>query len=244
MPSIRLSDKEVGLIRDDALPEPVRSPFSVPRPSQLLATTPKFTVEPLIYSANGQTLSQRLTRGARKPKKKQDGATPHVSEYFPSQSPSKATRVGPPLGQKQWKRWTYDVIPKLVPVFLKLWYETESLRNSTGLELPTPSACACKTRMLEVAVVRMNCTFVLVKARSQLTLNQSLKTFVSEPAPANLRPSNCSPQASFRAPRNGQVWLSMWGSWNSSGFYSSTCLPIIRLFAILSRVFWPVEDTN
>lgn len=172
MPPLRFSDKEVGLIRENALPQPARSPFAVPRPSQILAKTPASKVEPLIYCANGQTLSQRLARAASKtpqtPSRQHDppnDATPHVSEFFPSQSPSKPHRAGPPLREKQWKRWTYEVIPKLVPVFLRLWYKTESLRNTQGLELPRPAPCGCKTRLLDVAVVRMNGTSSSAKAQ-------------------------------------------------------------------------------
>ncbi|KAJ7224981.1 hypothetical protein B0H12DRAFT_959182, partial [Mycena haematopus] len=58
--------------------------------------------------------------------------------------------------EKQWRRWTYDVIPKLIPVFLALWHKTESLRNAEGLQLPETTACSCKSRTLDVAVVRWN----------------------------------------------------------------------------------------
>ncbi|KAF7341438.1 hypothetical protein MVEN_01880900 [Mycena venus] len=154
---MRFSDAEVGLICDNALPEPAKAPFPVPRPTQLLAKTPAQRAEPLVYCANGQALSQRLARPAKTPRTpaRQGSASPYVLEYYPSQSPTKPGPAGPSLNQKQWKRWTHDVIPKLVPVFLHLWYKTESLRDTAGLELPTRRQCACKLRTLDIAMVRM-----------------------------------------------------------------------------------------
>ncbi|KAJ7330265.1 hypothetical protein DFH08DRAFT_662238, partial [Mycena albidolilacea] len=63
---------------------------------------------------------------------------------------------GPPLRQQQWRNWTYDVLPKLVPVFLRLWHETESLCTTDELALPPTRPCACKTHTLDIAVVRMS----------------------------------------------------------------------------------------
>ncbi|KAJ7085196.1 hypothetical protein B0H15DRAFT_783307 [Mycena belliarum] len=44
----------------------------------------------------------------------------------------------------------------LVPVHIKLIYDTESLRDTSRLVVRTLSACQCNRRALEVAVVRMN----------------------------------------------------------------------------------------
>ncbi|KAJ7757315.1 hypothetical protein B0H14DRAFT_2404558 [Mycena olivaceomarginata] len=52
--------------------------------------------------------------------------------------------------------WTYDVLPKLVPVFLCLWHETESLCTTDELALLPTIPCACKTHTLDIAVVRMS----------------------------------------------------------------------------------------
>jgi hypothetical protein len=88
-------------------------------------------------------------------------ASPYVAEYHPSPNKQKARAQGPPLRQQQWRNWTYDVLPKLVPVFLRLWHETESLRTTDELALPPTRPCACKTRTLDIAVVRMSGMFVL-----------------------------------------------------------------------------------
>ncbi|KAJ7686052.1 hypothetical protein B0H14DRAFT_3534786 [Mycena olivaceomarginata] len=82
--------------------------------------------------------------------------SPYVSEYHLLPNKQKVHAQGPPLRQQQWRNWTYDVLPKLVPVFLRLWHETESLRTTNELALPSTRPCACKTRTLDIAVVRMS----------------------------------------------------------------------------------------
>ncbi|KAF7374037.1 hypothetical protein MSAN_00284400 [Mycena sanguinolenta] len=114
---MRITDKEAELIRNKMLPEPLGLAIPVSRPGHL----------------------QRLTRAVPATPKKNVPDTPtspYVAEYFPSSSPQKPGPAAPPLRQNQWKRWTNDVIPKLIPVFLALWHKTESLRNIDGLELP------------------------------------------------------------------------------------------------------------
>ncbi|KAJ7354319.1 hypothetical protein DFH08DRAFT_662963, partial [Mycena albidolilacea] len=58
--------------------------------------------------------------------------------------------------QQQWQNWTYNVLPKLVLVFLRLWHETESLRTTNKLALLPARPCTYKTHILDIAVVRMN----------------------------------------------------------------------------------------
>jgi len=169
---MRLTKKE--------LESPVRSKdasrvFPVKRPSNVLAKIKASRPQALIYCANGQTLSQRLVRplparGGQDVSTQDDSEGPHdededehphhTSEFIPSQwsatpasSPSKAKATN------QWQRWTYDVIPTLVPILMKLLYKTTSLRNTDGLELETRSTCTCrKQRHLNVAVIRMTGT--------------------------------------------------------------------------------------
>jgi hypothetical protein len=80
---MRLSEAEIGLIRNNVLTQPAKVPFPVHRPTQLLAKTPAQRVEPLIHCANRQTLSQRLTRPAKTPRTptRHGSASPYVSEY-------------------------------------------------------------------------------------------------------------------------------------------------------------------
>jgi hypothetical protein len=87
-------------------------------------------------------------------------ASPYVSEYHPSPNKQKACTQGLLLRQQQWRNWTY-VLPKLVPVFLRLWHETESLRTTDELALPPTRPCACKTRTLDITVVHMSGMFFL-----------------------------------------------------------------------------------
>ncbi|KAF7369959.1 hypothetical protein MSAN_00625700 [Mycena sanguinolenta] len=154
---MRITDKEAELIRNKMLPEPLGLAIPVSRPGHLSKKKTAPDKPPLIYCANGRTYSQRLTRAVPATPKKNVPDTPtspYVAEYFPSSSPQKPGPAAPPLRQNQWKRWTNDVIPKLIPVFLALWHKTESLRNIDGLELPALKPCGCKKRKLDVAVVR------------------------------------------------------------------------------------------
>ena len=167
-------------LTDQELHTPVRSKdagriFPVRRSLHLAEKEKPSRPRALIYCANGQTLSQRLVRPLpTRPSQDAftqddtDGAVPndedehphHTSEFIPSErsaapvsSPSKARATN------QWQRWTYDVIPTLVPILMKLLYKTTSLRNTDGLELETRSTCTCrKQRHLNVAVIRMTGT--------------------------------------------------------------------------------------
>ncbi|KAF7372750.1 hypothetical protein MSAN_00480600 [Mycena sanguinolenta] len=149
---MRITDKEAELIRNKMLPEPLGLAIPVSRPGHLSKKKTAPDKPPLIYCANGRTYSQRLTRAVPTIPKKNVPDTPtspYVAEYFPSSSPQKSGPAAPPLRQNQWKRWTNDVIPKLIPVFLALWHKTESLRNIDGLELP-----ALKTLWLQETEIR------------------------------------------------------------------------------------------
>ncbi|KAF8173383.1 hypothetical protein K438DRAFT_1610872 [Mycena galopus ATCC 62051] len=80
-------------------------------------------------------------------------------EYVPSESPTKVRcNTAAAKRSNQCRQWTHDVIPKLVPVFMRLWHDTQSLLHSQGLELRETTLCSCKTRTLWIAVVRM--TFI------------------------------------------------------------------------------------
>ncbi|KAJ7135066.1 hypothetical protein C8R43DRAFT_865733, partial [Mycena crocata] len=50
----------------------------------------------------------------------------------------------------QWENWTYNVIPSLVPVYLKLMQSTCSLRHTSELKLEDPPPCQCHGRKLKV----------------------------------------------------------------------------------------------
>jgi hypothetical protein len=172
---MRLTDKELERTRARASASrasPSRAPFPVPRLGHLLAKPKPSQPEPLVYCANGQTLSQRLVRPlasrtdpspqSSPVRQKPDQASDEIitSDFFPSSNPP-TPRSAPPKRSRQWQRWTTDIIPQLVPVYIQLIYKTNSLRDTAGLTVSTAPSCNCKTRRLEVAVVRMNGTLVL-----------------------------------------------------------------------------------
>ncbi|KAF8177163.1 hypothetical protein K438DRAFT_1978804 [Mycena galopus ATCC 62051] len=180
----RISERDIELIRTDALPEPHQSPFYVPRTSNVLAKEAPPKLEPLIYVANGRALGQRLTRPLKSsPKKRKGPATAddpstYFMEYVPSESPTKVRcNTAAAKRSNQWRQWTHDVIPKLVPVFMRLWHDTQSLRHSEGLELRETTPCSCKTRTLRIAVVRMTLIeeICLIACRCQSAPEQLLR---------------------------------------------------------------------
>ncbi|KAJ7114460.1 hypothetical protein C8R44DRAFT_881299 [Mycena epipterygia] len=155
-----------------------RATFHVARPRNLLQKGRPSQPEPLVYLANGQTLSQRLVRpqpgqvGWQDPPRANTSSvhsspTKHgvditlprddnnfTSDFVPSRTP--ATPHPAQLKRtNQWQRWTHHVIPELVPVFIKLIHDTESFRDMAGLELEEPLSCAWAKRRLDIAVVRM-----------------------------------------------------------------------------------------
>ena len=60
----------------------------------------------------------------------------------------------------QWRRWQGEVLPNLVPTFVRILYETKSLRHSDNLKIPefNPNACECTTaKVCKIALVRFSC---------------------------------------------------------------------------------------
>ncbi|KAF7334903.1 hypothetical protein MSAN_02360300 [Mycena sanguinolenta] len=57
--------------------------------------------------------------------------------------------------ENQNKTWQHEVIPALVPVFVKLWHRTRGLRDTDALRPPGRSACACGlTTLCKISVVQ------------------------------------------------------------------------------------------
>ncbi|KAF7353564.1 hypothetical protein MSAN_01546700 [Mycena sanguinolenta] len=57
--------------------------------------------------------------------------------------------------ENQNETWQREVIPALVPVFVKLWHRTRGLRDADALRPPGRSACACGlTTLCKISVVR------------------------------------------------------------------------------------------
>lgn len=175
---MRFSDAELAL-EPKATP---RAPFRVGRPRNLLQKQKPSQPEPLIFLANGQTLSQRLVRprpgqvGWQDPPRANvpsvhSSPTKHgvdvtlptednnfTADFVPSQNPA-TPRVAQQKRTNQWQRWTHQVIPELVPVFIKLIHDTTSFRDTAALALEEPPSCACAKRRLDIAVVRMLSTY-------------------------------------------------------------------------------------
>ncbi|KAJ7447425.1 hypothetical protein FB451DRAFT_1411843 [Mycena latifolia] len=69
-------------------------------------------------------------------------------DLIPSQNPP-TPRSGPAKRSQQWQRWTHEVIPKLVPVFIKLMHDTLSLRDTSSLAVRDSPPCACNLHVLD-----------------------------------------------------------------------------------------------
>ncbi|KAJ7453455.1 hypothetical protein FB451DRAFT_1185263 [Mycena latifolia] len=156
--------------------------FEVVRPTNLRAKTRPSQPEPLVYCANGQTLSQRLVRRTPADATPQSSPARHnpdtpsdiTCDLIPSQNPP-TPRSGPAKRSQQWQCWTHEVIPKLVPVFIKLMHDTMSLRDMPGL-----------ARTLDIAVVHMN-----------IIEHLQLRICACQPAPTQLLKAGlfaCSPR--------------------------------------------------
>ncbi|KAJ6574191.1 hypothetical protein B0H19DRAFT_889037, partial [Mycena capillaripes] len=69
-------------------------------------------------------------------------------------SPSKANRHRAAL-ESQWRAWQVQVIPALIPVFVRLWHKTRGLRDADALARPRAGGkCSCgKTVVLKLSVI-------------------------------------------------------------------------------------------
>ncbi|KAJ7083574.1 hypothetical protein C8R44DRAFT_652030, partial [Mycena epipterygia] len=59
--------------------------------------------------------------------------------------------------EAQWRRWQAEVIPNLLPHFVRVMHQTKSFRDYDALELPARSSmpCTCiSSRTCKVAIVR------------------------------------------------------------------------------------------
>ncbi|KAJ7700448.1 hypothetical protein B0H17DRAFT_1128860 [Mycena rosella] len=142
---------------------PSAAVFPVARPKNLLTRVKPPQPEPLVFCANGQTLSQRLVRPLPKGAQSSpvrpnvDGYDDFVLDFIPSDN--SPTPSHPSVKRsRQWENWTRRIIPKLVPVFIQLMHRTQSLRDTTALRVgDAPPPCGCnRMHALQVAVVRMN----------------------------------------------------------------------------------------
>ncbi|KAJ7477637.1 hypothetical protein FB451DRAFT_1396593 [Mycena latifolia] len=167
--------------------------FEVARPTNLRAKTRPSQPEPLVYCANRQTLSQRLVRRTPADATPQSSPARHnpdapsdiTCDLIPSQNPP-TPRSGPAKCSQQWQRWTHEVIPKLVPVFIKLMHDTMSLHDTSGLAVRDSPPCACNKHTLDIAVVRMN-----------VIEHLQLRICACQPAPTQLLKAGlfaCSPR--------------------------------------------------
>jgi hypothetical protein len=59
----------------------------------------------------------------------------------------------------QWRRWQTEVLPNLLPHFVRVLHETKSLRHSDNLsiQLRSPDACTCASKVHRISLVRFSC---------------------------------------------------------------------------------------
>lgn len=146
--------------------------------------------EPLVLLANNRTLIQKLVPAATVP---QLGDAPEIpavpddylasgdaldaaydDEYITPRSPRK--RESPRKEKRhrttkaaQWVSWQRDVIPKLVPVWVHLWYQSKGLRSADRLPVPCrkPTRCACeRSTVCTISVVQFTSKSAALVRRS------------------------------------------------------------------------------
>ncbi|KAJ7776573.1 hypothetical protein DFH07DRAFT_766765 [Mycena maculata] len=171
---MRWNNQDVEEVRNPSphCAEPIVRPglFEVPRAGNALKRYPP-TTTPLIFYSNGQTLSQPLhhaplgqvgwhdasvSDGPSTPSRERqhlDVALPgdeHITtDFLASQSLPRSAAL---KKNNQWRRWSTDVIPQLVPIFIELMHATKCLRDTSGLLLEAVP-CTCTKRALYVAIL-------------------------------------------------------------------------------------------
>ncbi|KAJ7484357.1 hypothetical protein FB451DRAFT_1392915 [Mycena latifolia] len=124
---------------------------------------PHISSRPNIILPNGRTLEQpRLPPLLRHPVftiLNADEQIPEDDRYMvalertPPPDPTQHQRKR----AAQWRRWQLEVIPNLIPHFVRIMHETKSLRDCGDLALPTgiPEGCSCvAARVHKIAIVR------------------------------------------------------------------------------------------
>ncbi|KAJ6534507.1 hypothetical protein DFH09DRAFT_1092099 [Mycena vulgaris] len=215
---MRFTDKELQRVQNARGPTAHAALFSVPRPAHLLVRPRASAPEPLVYCANDQTLSQRLVRplpfgwGEASPQSSPSRRNPDAtlpseddfvtSDYLPSQNPP-TPRPLTLKRSRQWQRWTLEVIPMLFPVFIKLMYDTGSLRDTAGLALDTATTCNCSRRALDIALLLKADLFPCSPQHPSLAVDLQVLDFVMRLF-LNLPPNNtafCNTLEGFLASR-------------------------------------------
>lgn len=157
-----------------------------------------------------------------------------------SESPTKRRHQG--NRENQNESWQREVIPALVPVFVRLWHRTRGLRDADGLRPPGRSACACGlTTRCKVSVVRFTGEDELhQKSRRLIFIAQLFPMWRSTFADALRRRSNWFMRACSLQPRGGLLsrWISE--SWSSPGTCSGGSRQITRLGQRRWKVFWQI----
>lgn len=134
--------------------------------------------EPLVYLANNRTLIQTLVAAPRLPKfpevptftDEQLGSDGRGQYEFDLDAPDDTTPLSPrkrdalsPTKKRKYRAaweaqgesWRLQVIPALVPVFVRLWHKTRALREADALPPPRAIECNCGAAVLcTVTVVR------------------------------------------------------------------------------------------
>ncbi|KAJ7753343.1 hypothetical protein DFH07DRAFT_744528 [Mycena maculata] len=142
---------------------------------------PKKGQEPVVHLANNRTLIRKLVPASTVSQFLQHQEVPALSDdlfasddlgnyNFNSEdrfdvttllSPRK--RVDSPTKHRhratqiaQWHTWQEDIIPALIPVFIRLWHTTRCLRHSDALPCPTTTTpCECRNPVVcQISVVQ------------------------------------------------------------------------------------------
>ncbi|KAJ7182224.1 hypothetical protein C8R43DRAFT_1115874 [Mycena crocata] len=139
-------------------------------------TKPAAGQEPLVHLPNNRTLVQKLVPRSSvqdfpqhsMPPPSEDFAAAHhfaeaaaVDNYVTPLSPSKGAGASPLKRgrhrdglQSQWATWDRELIPRLIPDFVRLWHKTQGLRHADKLSLPVAKTCHCTSVLCKITVVR------------------------------------------------------------------------------------------
>lgn len=202
---VRISRAELQVAASSPSYLPVAGP-SVPH--HLRKVRSSIRDRPDVYLANGRTLVQpRLPplfghvglverpvgrRDADVSERNTDAGYDDPFLLAPQRTPPPADRtLHRRKREAQWRRWQGEVLPNLLPHFVRVMHQTKSFRDYDDLEIPARS-CACISKKCKVAVVRFTCKWSLFIWNTFVTDCPVLCAAVDD---LELRVCACSPAA-------------------------------------------------
>ena len=141
------------------VPHPLaRVPQHVARRPQILQANGRTLVQPRLpplysHSTFGAGDSSNATEDPDDDRYDARDIIPSESNRPPTPDPTQHRRKR----EAQWRRWQGEVLPNLLPHYVRILHETKSLRHADDLRPAPRTACACIVRVFKIAIVHFTC---------------------------------------------------------------------------------------